>query len=120
MREDFRPFKLTPLREIEKTDQPFARTAPRRVFEKVEVFGEERVTPTLRFPSEYAFSVNEHFEWITEKPDGTLEVMVSLPHNEHLYPFLLSFGEKMEVLAPASVRESLRQKIHKMLKNYET
>ena len=40
-------------------------------------------------------------------PDGRLEVRVSLPADDWLYGYLLSFGTGVEVLEPESLRQRL-------------
>ena len=63
----------------------------------------------LRFESRLAYRVYDEFlpEDVEILPDGRLEVRVSLPADDWLYGYLLSFGTGVEVLEPESLRQRL-------------
>jgi predicted DNA-binding transcriptional regulator YafY len=120
LREDYRLFKLTRIKGIETTSDSFSRVSPPRIFGETEQYHDELIPVTLLFENELAFKVYDNFESIIENEDGRLLVNVSLPHNERLYDFLLSFGDKAEVLAPLDVRGNMMARINAMKKKYET
>ena len=43
-----------------------------------------------------------------------------LPDNGVLFSYLLSFGDNVEILEPANVREQMKEKLISMLQKYET
>ena len=63
----------------------------------------------LRFEARLAYLVYDEFlpEDVEILPDGRLEVRVSLPADDWLYGYLLSFGTGVEVLEPESLRRNL-------------
>ena len=120
LRKDFRLFKLARIRDIRITSDNFSRSAPFRIFGEAEQHHDEFVSVTLLFEKELAFRVYDNFDSITEREDGKLLVNISLPHNEWLYVFLLSFGDKAEVLAPLEIRNDMLTRISAMKNKYET
>lgn len=65
----------------------------------------------LKFDNSVAFRVCDEFscQALTFLPDGSITVRTSLPE-DWLYPYLMTFGEHVEVMEPSSVRNALRQK----------
>lgn len=47
-------------------------------------------------------------------------VSVDLPDHGVLFSYLLSFGDSVEVLEPASVRAQVKEKLISMLRIYKT
>jgi predicted DNA-binding transcriptional regulator YafY len=119
LREDYRLFKLARIKGIEITHNSFSRETPPRIFGEAEQYHGEFITVTLLFENEMAFRVYDNFDSVTENEDGRLLVNVSLPHNEWMYIFILSFGDKTEVLTPLDVRNNIIARISNMKKKYE-
>lgn len=42
----------------------------------------------------------------------------SCPDNDWIYEYILSFGEYIKVISPNYVKEVIKEKIQKMVKNY--
>ncbi|MDH6364385.1 putative DNA-binding transcriptional regulator YafY [Enterococcus sp. PF1-24] len=120
LRADYRLFKLARMKELQVTSEYFQRTAPEKVLPQVTSAPMAMVDLTLAFPAELAYRVYENFEKITEKADGSFEVQVTLPDNESSYQFLLSFGARVEVLAPAEFRKQMQMEIEKLYHLYQT
>ena len=98
---------------------------PRRPPEQLEVPSPEQRqngTLTLRFAPSAAWRVRDYFApgqiWAGE--DGCLLVECDFPQDGWLLGFLLSFGDQVEVLAPASWREVLSRTGKKIAALYET
>ena len=119
-RQDYRLFKLSRMKKIQITERNFVRAAPEKVLEEMKLYSDETVTLSLLFHKDLAYRVYENFDDITENKDGTYLVNISLPNNESLYRFLLSFGDNVEVLAPLEVRDNMITRINKMKNKYET
>jgi len=119
-RQDYRLFKLSRMKKIQITERNFVRAAPEKVLEEMKLYSDETVTLSLLFHKDLAYRVYENFDDITENKDGSYLVNFSLPNNENLYRFLLSFGDNVEVLAPLEVRDNMITRINKMKNNYET
>lgn len=119
-RQDYRLFKLARLKELIITEQNYVRATPDKVLEDMHLYEDKAVALTLRFDKEMAYRVYENFEDIKETAKGNYLVNISLPINESLYRFLLSFGDTVKVLSPPEVREKMIEKIRNMKNKYET
>lgn len=120
LRQDYRLFKLTRIKDLKTTEHNYVRTTPDKVLEDMHLYADETVALTLRFNREMAYRVYENFDDIEEMADGYYLVSISLPNNESLYRFLLSFGDTVEVLSPLDIREKVIEKIDGMKSKYRT
>ena len=110
LREDYRSFRLTRMLDLRVTDQSFHRElTPPDIDFPGEIPPLFRADCRLRFESRLAYRVYDEFlpEDVEILPDGRLEVRVSLPADDWLYGYLLSFGTGVEVLEPESLRQRL-------------
>lgn len=107
-RNDFRFFKLTRIRNLETSNACYSRPIPNQIFTEPETFEMEMIHVTLRFDKSLSFKVYDKFDdEVTENQDGTLFVETIMPNNELLFSYILSLGDKVEVLAPESIRNKL-------------
>lgn len=120
LREDYRLFKLTRMRRLSTTAERFDRNAPQHVFEEEKIHAASLVTVTLLFDADMAYQVYDHHAKVERCADGRLRVEAVFPNNGYMYQHLLSFGEKLEVLQPASVREEMKSRLKKMTRKYIT
>jgi len=103
------------------TDEYFAE---RDLFEVPEDSGgdsqEQYVTLKLRIAPEMAYRAYDEFcESMMEKQaDGSYVVTVTWAEDSWLYGFVLSFGEYIEVLEPACIRETIKNKALTISKKY--
>ena len=51
-------------------------------------------------------------------PDGVLEVKLEIMHNPELENVIMSFGEKVQVISPASLRDRIRDRLERALNAY--
>ena len=88
---------------------------------KAPLRAEDLVAVSLKFTPEAAFRVYDEFtDAVTTDAQGNLYVSVDLPDHGVLFSYLLSFGDSVEVLEPASVREQVKEKLISMLHIYKT
>ncbi|MGL5437385.1 MAG: helix-turn-helix transcriptional regulator [Lachnospiraceae bacterium] len=121
MRKDFRFFKLTRIKELELTDDSFARSIPPRIFQKPEKFDEDFIPVTLKFDKEMLFRVYDEFSGeVIPNDDGTFLVETNLPCNERLFSYLFSFGDKVELISPQSIREEIQVRVKNIQNKYIT
>ncbi len=120
LREDYRLFKLTRIKDIVITSDSFSRPIPPRIFAEAEQYHEEFIPLTLLFEKELAYRVYDDFDSVIEQEDGKLLATVFLPHNERLYSFVLSFGDKATVVAPVAIREGIMNRIKNLQSKYIT
>lgn len=123
-RNDFRLFKLSRIMEIRNTGT---------VFERREINLDElpwntewnytgkMAVLTLLFDKEVKTAIEEWFgiENVSPCPDGKYLVKASLPEDNWLYGFILSFGNHVEVIEPEYFREALSNIAHDIIKIYE-
>jgi len=113
-RQDIRLFKLSRMRNLIVTDKTFGerdllaiRPNPGpATHQKQDIFLKLRVAP------EMAYRVMDEYAGLVEKqePDGSFILSVIWPEDNWVYSVILSFGEYIEVLEPAHVREIIRKK----------
>lgn len=122
MRNDFRFFKLSRIRNLEIKEAVFTRIAPQKLLMNEAIEKEKTLIVKLKFDNEMAFRVfDEFFEDNIKYDNGYLYVQTSLPDNDDiLYNYLLSFSDHVEVIEPVSVREKIKNKIKDMYDKYIT
>lgn len=121
-RQDFRIFKLSRLRELAALDKPYQ---PREIsleqlpWESSWQKPENMISLELLFAGEMESIVEEWFgEEIERLGDGMMLVKASLPENNWLYGFLLSFGLGVEVVNPPHIRTILAEIAAGIAKKY--
>jgi len=120
-RQDWRIFKLSRMRNVRVTPRTFERTRDEVEWPNPASAGPlPEVELTLRLEPAAAHRVYDEFDdsEITRLEDGRFIVRVSFPEDEWVYGYVLSFGDLAEVLAPAHVRERLRERLERMLGRY--
>lgn len=118
MKQDYRIFKITRIKEIKTLQEHFERELPKE--QKEEKYKFRIISLELEIGKEMAYRVYDEFECseITKKDDGNFIIKVEYPENEWVYGYILSFGEYLKVLSPDRVKTTIRNKLEKTLKNY--
>ena len=116
---DYRSFKINRIVNLQMKEEQFDSskyTVPQ--FESDEIFS--YINLVLKFDASVLYRVLDEFDYekITENDDGTITVNVNLPHDNWIYSFLLSFGNKVEVLEPASVKSELVAMANSIIDSY--
>lgn len=117
-RQDYRTFKITRMRGIQKTEQTFFRELKP---EPKQAFSEEgRVKLTLRFKKEAWGRVYDEMDGdsLVTQDENSLIVEFACPLDEWVYSFILSYGAGVEVLAPQCVKDTIKQKLEDSLSQY--
>ena len=126
-RQDERLFRLTRVRNLVITDENFnERNLP--VMGKTEPPSAETQEPRLRqdvtlrlyIAPEMTYRVHDEFaeDMVEKQPDGGYIVTVTWPVDNWVYGLLLSFGEYLEVLEPAHIRQIIMEKASKIYKRH--
>lgn len=118
LKEDYRIFKITRIKQIKILDEYFERDLPKE--SKKEKSDFKSVLLELEISKEMAYRVYDEFEYyeITKKENGDFIVKIEFPENEWVYGYILSFGEYLKVLSPNRVKDIIRIKLQNTLKNY--
>lgn len=123
-RQAFRTFKLVRMGDVSLLDDRFDRqTLPDPpLLETGEASSVPVIAVVLRFEQHSIWRALDeydpkHIQW---EEDGRLRVEAYFQDEGWLYSYILSFGNNVEVLSPASVRENLAALLQGMLGRYRT
>lgn len=117
--QDYRTFRLTRIIAWELLDESFSDYS----------IPEEKETPRqnhnlikLRFPKEMAYRVYDEFDRseIRQQANGDFIVLAPMPEDARLMGFLLSFGTKVDVLAPAQIKYMLAEQARFIYEKHKT
>lgn len=121
VREDFRLFRISRIKDVAVYKESFARRDPR---EQTDHTGEEnqrkQVRLKLKFYPQALYRIYDDFDdaIIHRNSDGTFEVSIEFPEDEWVYGYLLSFGCHVEVLEPKHIQQILVERMKKALELY--
>jgi predicted DNA-binding transcriptional regulator YafY len=122
LRENFRLFRLSRIREAEIMNESFSRReATYRDYVSHEQQGDSMVHLILKFSPEAKTRVLDYIreEQIEIQDDGSMIVKISYPEDEWVYSNILSYGEHVEVLSPPHIRKIIQEKTKKILSKYK-
>lgn len=119
-RKDFRLFKLNRMDGVQITEKNFKcrdATMPDLSNEKIFPGG---IKVKALFEADQKWRLIEEFgtSCFTENDDGRLLFTADYTDMENLITWILTFGDKAEVIEPEEVRERVRTAIEAMIKNY--
>ena len=121
MRNDFRFFKLTRIKELKISSDTFRREVKNIPEIETVIKDKNFISAKLKFSPKAAFRVYDEFtDNVSKDNQGNLYVSIDLPDNETLFSYILSFGENVEILEPDYLRESMKEKLALMLRKYIT
>lgn len=119
-REDYRLFKLNRMDGVAESAQNFiCRNAPTPDLSDEKIFPGGIKVKAL-FTSDVKWRLVEEFgpHCFTEADDGRLLFTADYTNTENLVSWLLTFGEKAEVLEPAEIRSAIKHIAEETIKNY--
>lgn len=118
LKEDYRIFKIARIKEIKILEEHFERELPKE--EEKEKHNFKMIELELEINKAMTYRVYDEFESkeITKKEDGNFIIKVKYPENEWIYGYILSFGEYAKILNPTYVKNIIKDKLQKTLKNY--
>lgn len=119
-RQAFRTFRLSRMEGVRLTEEQFLRREGLPPLEGPLTFPEEIIDLVLWFPPDMGYQVLDHFsrDQIEQNPDGSYTVQTAFQSGEWLAGYLLSFGENVKVLEPASVQEMIRERAERISRLY--
>ena len=120
-REDFRLFKLNRMEELEMEGETFARrSAPLPELRSERIFP-GRIHARARFAPECRWRLVEEFgaSCFEEQADGRLLFRADYSSVEELLRWMLTFGDRAELLEPEPLRAELREMIGRMAEVYK-
>lgn len=120
-RQDFRTFKLARLSCLETLEEGFApRDIPPERLDFGEYFAGEGMVLQALFAPETAYRLTEEYGegCCTPREDGRLLLERRFVSYEAMREWVLSFGDRAEVLKPRVLREDLRRQARHLLDRY--
>jgi predicted DNA-binding transcriptional regulator YafY len=121
LRNDFRFFKLSRISNIECLNENFKpRQADYHNYTRWEENEKSGIEYKLKFLNGNTGILSEFFDpsELASQPDGSVLVRTNYPDQDWVKRFLLTFGESLEVLEPASARKEIKDTAEKILKIY--
>ncbi|MCX7749481.1 MAG: YafY family transcriptional regulator [Clostridia bacterium] len=124
IREDFRTFRLSRIKELTLLDEGFEKRKMAAVERSQECLAQQDKTLieiVLKFRSKGYVMVQDFFdeEQIEQLEDGSLVVRVIYPEDDWVYSMILRFGEYVEVIEPPHLRTIIKEKARKLLAVYQ-
>ncbi|GGN95052.1 helix-turn-helix transcriptional regulator [Saccharibacillus kuerlensis] len=124
-----RTFKITRMSQVSLSDRDESELPrlPQQRMENAGTSHEEspaeampRIPLVLRIEPAGASRIVDEFkeEQIVKQEDGSFWIASEMPDGEWLFQYLLSYGELLEVIEPASIRQEMQRRIAEMFRNY--
>lgn len=132
-RQDLRIFKLSRIKGLALLEEHFTQTPEEeekhlaqmsdvesQFFEHYHKKNPKFIKIHFKLRSNQAHRVYDEFEQaeINKNPDGSFHIQVTWPDEPWLFPYILSFGDNIQILEPASLRKKFKIYLENMLKNY--
>lgn len=125
LRQDFRFFKLSRIKELNIMDDHFTRVFKGKVFHQYDPDFAQFSTLKLRLSPKVAYRVYDEFEEFIKEPDGSFIVELKYPERQQgsweeawIYPYVASYGSNCEVLEPIEIRKAVQEELQKNLNLY--
>ncbi|MBP1756999.1 MAG: DNA-binding transcriptional regulator [Firmicutes bacterium] len=120
-RQGFRLFKLNRLWELKDTREIFQ---PREIKEEDRDFGryfQDELPVTLLFDADVKYRLIDEYgiECFTVQEDGRLLFRTSFANEDFMMSWILSFGDKVEVVFPKGLKLKMRKIAENIIKHYE-
>lgn len=119
---DIRAFRISSIKNLVITDEVFIQSRLEEIKEEDSAAASKKyITLKLRFQPEDLYRVYDDFEEesIIRNANGTYDVIVSLPEDEWVYGYIMSFGCYVEVLEPQYIRNIIRERMKRALEFYQ-
>jgi predicted DNA-binding transcriptional regulator YafY len=121
MKNDYRMFKVTRIKNLLPLEEEFNRNIPTNTWSSPEdLFKSETITLVLKIDAKMAYRVFDEFyaEDIKIDKDGSFTIRTIIPKGEWIYGYIMSYGENAEVLEPEHIRTEIIRKYEEGVKGY--
>lgn len=120
LRQDFRLFKLTRIKDLNITKKVFE---PKQINYDFNFFfpSDKNVKLTLKFEKKALSRLDDYFDFESLEFDeeGYIHATVCYPEDEWVYGMILSFGDWVEVIEPQHIRRIIRNRAKKVFEKYK-
>ena len=116
-KEEARMFKIRRIQDIEILEEKFQKRKTEELVQEPEF---KMIHLELEIVEEMAYRVYDEFpkESIKKQKNGVFSVTVEYPEGDWIDSFILSFGETIKIIKPDSIRNRIKNKLEKSLRNY--
>lgn len=121
LKKDYRTFKINRMIDLQVLPETFETTlytpppvVPQNIPPHVKIHIRAIFTATVAYRVYDEFNIED----ISKNADGSFTVDTSMPFDEWVYGYFLSYGDNVRILEPTALRETLQERIREMLKNY--
>ncbi|WP_167957247.1 helix-turn-helix transcriptional regulator [Anaerosporobacter faecicola] len=118
---DFRLYKIQRILALQNTLERFSPRALPEVPLLPEPLGPLSISITARFDPSVKWRLIDDYgpDFLQEEEDGHLLFQFDFTNRKHLLHWLMSFGDKVELLEPADIKEELCQNAENILRIYK-
>ncbi|MEA4846572.1 MAG: YafY family protein, partial [Clostridiaceae bacterium] len=122
-KQDYRTFRISRIKRVEIKDETFDRSKV-HVIEECSADTEKEKPYThviLQFTGEALYRLYDDFDdkWIHDNGDGTYTLEISLPEDEWMYGYILSFGCFVKVIEPEHIWKIIKERSEKITEYYK-
>lgn len=122
LKDDYRFFKVYRIKNLTVTEKIFDRTNynPAHIDSKFQNIP-SLINLNITLSSYVKHRVYDEFDEknIIKNEDGSFNVKIQIPEDEWLYNYLISFGEHIDIIKPSYLRDIIKNKLERTLKNYK-
>lgn len=120
LRQEYRFFKIGRIAKFKIDDTVFDRVCTEENIAKNLNWNDELVNLEFKVEPDLAYRIYEDFteENIFKGEDGYIYVKTVCPKDDWIINYILSYGNKAEVLNPLKIREEIKDRVLKMQKIY--
>lgn len=121
-RNALRTFKIVRMSDVQITQELFTQRIPESLPSDGQMHETQKwIELCINISADGAYRVYDEFEEkeITKNTDGSFTVITSLPENEWLIRYILSFGAEVEVRSPQHIRDMLQHELNKIAMKYK-
>ena len=121
LKNDYRMFKITRIKNLLSLNEGFNRDTPQDIWSDSDnSYKSKMVTLVLKIDSKMACRLFDEFriEDIQKNLDGSFIISTTIPENDWIYGYIMSYGEYAEVLEPKYIKDVITRKYEKALKKY--
>lgn len=121
LRNDYRWFKLMRIADAELTQERFEpRKAPPPSHRDIPQDSRERIELLVRVSPAMEYRLRDEFlpDSCKRNDDGSFDVSFSMPEDDWLYQYLLSYGGELRVISPERVAAALKNRLKKAYRQY--
>ena len=117
-KKDYRFFKMMRMKDVDILDQTFERSL--NLHTELKDYSIKTVSLVLQIDKKMAYRVYDEFEEssIQMQDNGDFIVSVTLPLNDWVYGYILSYGEYIRVIEPENIKQNIIDQLKKSLHNY--